>query len=121
MSFLGLPSDNEDLSQNVFFKSLREQYTTLYSESEKNCWLICVPQASACAGLKITKDIIGKRIFINLFLPKFILFFSFPYSTSFTLFSRRICQLKQKDGKYRWNNYRHKARIQGTSHCSDFI
>lgn len=49
----------EDLTQNIFFKILKQQFSKLYSKIEKNCWLLCIPKQSSCIGLKITKNLIG--------------------------------------------------------------
>lgn len=65
----------EDINVNAFFKILKR--SKLYTNVERNCWLVCVPQTSSLAGLKITQDILGfykKIIYLLLFiLPLFLL------------------------------------------------
>ncbi len=51
--------DQEDITYNIFFKTLKQQYAELYKKAEINCWVICVPRADSCEGMKITKSIIG--------------------------------------------------------------
>lgn len=55
-------SANEDLSENVFFKTLKLKHQGIYDEAERNCWLICVPTTASCVGLTLTKDVIETHI-----------------------------------------------------------
>eukprot|EP01117_Protostelium_nocturnum_P012068 TRINITY_DN4419_c0_g3_i2.p1 TRINITY_DN4419_c0_g3~~TRINITY_DN4419_c0_g3_i2.p1 ORF type:complete len:497 (+),score=60.87 TRINITY_DN4419_c0_g3_i2:245-1735(+) len=53
----------EDINFNLFFKTLKKKYNSLYQEAEKNCWLICVPSSHACEGWNITQLEIETHIF----------------------------------------------------------
>eukprot|EP00026_Physarum_polycephalum_P003976 Phypoly_transcript_03993.p1 GENE.Phypoly_transcript_03993~~Phypoly_transcript_03993.p1 ORF type:complete len:625 (+),score=138.54 Phypoly_transcript_03993:247-2121(+) len=50
----------EDINVNPFFKILKR--SKLYALVERNCWLVCVPQTSSLAGLKITQDILDVHV-----------------------------------------------------------
>jgi hypothetical protein len=50
----------EDILENKFLKTLQNNYSSLYKQVQKNCWLIAVPQSRSLPdGLKFTKEIIG--------------------------------------------------------------
>ena len=49
----------EDLSLNIFFKTLTIKFPKLYAEAEKNCYLICVPKSSALRGTPLSKNDFG--------------------------------------------------------------
>ncbi|PRP81145.1 ankyrin repeat domain-containing protein 27 [Planoprotostelium fungivorum] len=53
----------EDLHYNPFFKILKTRFARIYSQAEKNCSLICVPQASLCTGLEFSLPFIQDHIF----------------------------------------------------------
>jgi len=60
---MGEVDTQEDLAYNPFFKTLKQKFSSIYQQAEKNCFLICIPSAVSCSGLLITKDLIESHIF----------------------------------------------------------
>lgn len=57
---------SEDITTNLFFRTLKQQYPRIYSEAEKQGWILLVPHSSTIHGMKFTKQIFGKKkIFRN--------------------------------------------------------
>lgn len=58
----------EDLYENKFFKTLINDYNTLYQTVQDQCLLICVPQSLVFSNKNtISREIIGKYAYNNLY------------------------------------------------------